>query len=1055
MAMGYFCISAVSTYDNSGEYNNNPDYADLDLVPREAATMREAFTGLGLVELFSAPDGELTHDELHRQLSKRRTVSGSAGPDEEPMTLVLYCTGHGAEDPDAGWLLVPPAPGDSPARSWITPAHMLQAVQERRDVSQVVLILDACYSGAGAGEALAKALDSAIKRGSDTDLWVVAAARRLDQAQQMTFVPAFVRALHRQAEYDVAAPYLDPSTVTDLAAAALEGKQAEQAPWVAAGHRAGGCRVLPNPRFMPLEPPGPTWIPSQWNALARGVTRASDAGWYFTGRDDVLRVLATHTQGEAPLGDGPVLLTGSAGTGKSAVLGRLLSTATVQLRRALPPVARGGYLPIGDVPCTALDVDGLDVPATVEELAGVFGVPAGDTAGLISALAERDRRLALLVDNLDRAVDPIAMVEQLLRPLAAVPPVRIAATARTAIPGMHRIDLHGPDDDSDAAIDAYVRARLAYAPATRRGTDLTLLATAATTLVRASAANFAAAVSAVDSLLYDLAAEHAMRDATDRAVRAAHRRLDVLCRDTMRSCAARPAEVDDLVACLSAACSYSPDGRLPAELWAAVAGGLTGQPYPTGNVAACAAAATAFLDVRSGEEGTSRWRPRFGYVGRANDPYPHRVAEILIDEARRIYGPHWTGCPADVFAVMLGAAGHPDGRFAALLDEAQFLLAAPGPLVARAVRNVRGRAGGPARMATWAGVPVHGEARERAFLLRLRAARNGLAPLASSAPDRGPHASLPVAWASRVTSPERPSMLTRLAVAGDADDWLLVTAHDDASVRWWDGGSGQHRRAWPQRGTRWTDAAVLSIAAAVTARGPVTAVATGDHRAHLWRPEDATSPRPLPEPATLVAAHAAGLVALVHGPAVTVRDVTHGSDGPSHTLPDEVLCAAFAGEAGDPVLWLVDAGGRVWRWDLHGGTRRPSAVSLCSAPLMLAGSPRDAAAVVVDVRGRLTLPTYDRGAVRLEPSVPRSVAVSADWLVLGGGSDRTSGWLEIHRADGTVPATRWPFDGTPIGLGVVGDVAAVATPDGLAAVRLSRAALTSPGGHDRREGARR
>jgi hypothetical protein len=59
--VGYFCISAVSTYEGDGDF---ADLENLELVPRETHTMRNALTQLGLVELFHREDGELTHDQL-------------------------------------------------------------------------------------------------------------------------------------------------------------------------------------------------------------------------------------------------------------------------------------------------------------------------------------------------------------------------------------------------------------------------------------------------------------------------------------------------------------------------------------------------------------------------------------------------------------------------------------------------------------------------------------------------------------------------------------------------------------------------------------------------------------------------------------------------------------------------------------------------------------------------------------------------------------------------------------------------------------------------------
>ncbi|KWV32474.1 ATP-binding protein [Micromonospora rifamycinica] len=986
MTVGYFGISAVGTFRNRGDC----DFADLSLVPDEAKAMREALTGLGLRELSRVPGRELTHDELYAEVVKLRAEPG------EGCSLVLYCTGHGHADDDAGWLLVPPETDAQPIDDWMTPARLLRPLL-RRNVSQVLLILDACYSGDGAREALTRALTSTVNLGSATDLWVVAAARRLDEAQQMTFVPAFVDAMNRQAAQSLTDPFLDPSRVTDLTAELLKKQHAEQVPWVAAGYQAGGCRALPNPLFMPPDPPTGRFA-RQWSAPARGVAEASQPGWYFAGRDDILRDLANHLQGDGS--PQPVLLRGGPGTGKTAILGRLLMAATDEARQALPPVARHGVLPTGDVPITALSVDGLDAESAAEDLADALGLPVRDLAGSVAALTRRTEPLALLIDDVDRAADPNGIIEQFLRRLAAVPCVRLVAAVRgESIDGFRQIEL----PEAGPAIESYVRIRLTYALGSSARS-------ASAQLADACQGNFSAAVVAVDALLRSGSAMKPVQDALTEGLRAAHRRLGALCRNAMTGWAADPHE---LVTCLSAACSYSTGGRLPADLWAAMACRLTGRNYDPREISMCAKAAGAFL------EGTVRWRPRFEYVGQDDERV--RIAEVLIDEARQLYGPQWTNCPEEVMAILLGAATDTDGRFVSLLDEAPLLLAAPPPLVTRALGNVRKRADGRHRIAAWAGVPVRGQPQDRALLLGLLGARNGLPQLAEGTQ---------VVWANQVTSPERPSLLTRLAVANG----ILVTAHDDASVRWWDSRRGAELRAWPPPRTRWTDAAITGLAAT----GPLTIAVTGDHQAFCWDTTDAQAPRALPGPATLTAAHAAGVIALVHGSTITLLDGTSGVERRRHSVSDEVLLADFAGSADRPVLWLVDRVGRVWQWDLRADGRQPSPVSLCPLPLELACSREDDTTVVVDVRGELTLPT--RAGPVGRPGTAggelRSAAVTAKWLVLGGGSDRRSGWLEMHPLTNRGPATRWPVDGTVIGLGVVRDLVVVATSGGLAVLRL-------------------
>jgi hypothetical protein len=1042
MPTGYFCISAVSTYREGGDFEECK-FGNLELVPREATTVREALTELGLVELFTTAGGELAHEQLRQELERWRREYDPDDPPEEDATLVLYCTGHGFVDQVAGWRLVPPEAGHVDVNRWTKPAELLQPILRRADVSQVLLVLDACFAQDGAREALTTALEVAPLVGSKTDVWVVAAARRSDEAQQMKFVSAFVDSLGHHAARDLSAPYLDPSTVTDTAATVLRRRRAAQAPWVAAGYRAGGCRALPNPRFMPPDPPG--WIETRWSAHARGVPAATDPGWYFTGRSEVLRCLANCLNGEDRSDTRPVLLTGGAGTGKTAILARLLTTATVRLRRKLPPVARRGYLPTGDIPFTALDVAGLDVGDAAAELARVLGLPALDALAVVAALAGREEPYPLIVDNVDQAADPVAMVNQFLQPLSAVASVRLVAAVRSgtvaAFSGFRHVDLQGSGDDAEPAIEAYVRERLTYGLVSSGGMVASELASTVRDLAAACVGNFSAAVVSVETLLRQLGARHSMKDARAEALRLAHRRLDGLCRSAMGHAddGSGSRYVDDLAACLSAACSYSPDGWLSTALWACVARRTNGLPYTAEDVEARAKPALAFLKCQPAPDGASLWRPQYGHVVRGNDPTRHEVVQHLLDEARQAYGPQWTGAQPGVLAILLGAAADEDGRFATLLDDAALLLAAPTPLVTRALRAIQSHADGRRRIATWAGVPAEGEPRERAFLLRLSAARNGLTRLACSAPDKGRHASLPLAWATRVTSLGERSPVTRLSLAAGSDGLCLVTAHDDGSLTWWDGADGRQLRAWPDPRPRNQSegTAVLSLTAAQTADGPLTAVVTGDRQVRRWGPDDAVSSFPLPGFATLAATHASGLVALVHGPVITVVDVMSAAGERRCILPDRVVGADIAGPPKDPVLWLVDAGGRVWRWNLLAGSRQPSAVSLCPSPLLLACSHEGAATVVVDVHGRLVLPAFPRAAERprATPDV-RSAALNEDWLVLGGGPHRHSGWLEVHQAAASTSGTRWPLDGMPVGLGIAGDVLVAATPDGLLSIRL-------------------
>ena len=100
----------------------------------------------------------------------------------------------------------------------------------------------------------------------------------------------------------------------------------------------------------------------------------------------MLQALAGHLGGESGRDPRPVLLTGGAGTGKTAVLARLLTTATSD-RRAARPVARdvGTCHPMTprSIP---VDATGADVSVVAEELAQRLELPVADAAGVVTAL---------------------------------------------------------------------------------------------------------------------------------------------------------------------------------------------------------------------------------------------------------------------------------------------------------------------------------------------------------------------------------------------------------------------------------------------------------------------------------------------------------------------------------------------------------------------------------------------------------------------------------------------------------------------------------------------
>lgn len=161
-----------------------------------------------------------------------------------------------------------------------------------------------------------------------------------------------------------------------------------------------------------------------WQPRARGVSVNSERGYRFRGRARALTEIASWLDHRQP--DRQVLVvTGSPGVGKSAVLGRIVTTADADIRASLPADDDEVKAKPGSVACavhakgkTALDV------ATEIARAASAALPAepDDLAPAIrQALEECDRRFNVVIDALDEATSPgeaRAIISKIVLPLA-------------------------------------------------------------------------------------------------------------------------------------------------------------------------------------------------------------------------------------------------------------------------------------------------------------------------------------------------------------------------------------------------------------------------------------------------------------------------------------------------------------------------------------------------------------------------------------------------------------------------------------------------------------
>jgi WD40 repeat protein len=162
-----------------------------------------------------------------------------------------------------------------------------------------------------------------------------------------------------------------------------------------------------------------TELSSHWSPKARGVERDAKRGWYFTGRTNVLRELTAWLAGGQA--DGQVrVVTGGPGSGKSAVLARLITLSDPLYREHVPDLdPTDPSVP----PASSIDVAVWARAKTIDDVVAAIAqateLDVDSPDALINGLLDRELPCTVVVDALDEAVEPTGIAGKLLRPLAA------------------------------------------------------------------------------------------------------------------------------------------------------------------------------------------------------------------------------------------------------------------------------------------------------------------------------------------------------------------------------------------------------------------------------------------------------------------------------------------------------------------------------------------------------------------------------------------------------------------------------------------------------------
>jgi tetratricopeptide (TPR) repeat protein len=390
--------------------------------------------------------------------------------------LVMLWSGHAARNETAQTLDLLTA-GEAPGDAFTMTPRMLAERAAKSGASQILILLDTCYSGAGTLDALAVVTRALHKHPAKTRDWagVLASCGEHERAVEGALVAKLLSLLTNGPADPILrlrwSTYQADLRGDDLVDAVVRewDEDRQTLSWYHSGDAQG---LIRNPLFHPR---AQDRIAEHLLTAARGGAQAEQANW-FTGREAQLRAIVGWLRQRKP---GLCVVTGPAGCGKSAIVGRIVSLSTTSEREEIAQAEE--VVPELDPGNGSVDAHvqtrGLDVVACSRILADTLGVRVAfghpSHHDVLAWSEKRDRPPVVVVDGLDEAGDQAeSIATELLAPLSTYALVLVASRNRPASeegktllgklgsPALS-VDLGSDPIGTDADIDRYTRARLA------------------------------------------------------------------------------------------------------------------------------------------------------------------------------------------------------------------------------------------------------------------------------------------------------------------------------------------------------------------------------------------------------------------------------------------------------------------------------------------------------------------------------------------------------------------------------------------------------------------
>jgi WD40 repeat protein len=845
-------------------YPHLPDDQQLPEAELDVARIVKLFgDGLGYQRVLPEIGADPTAGEVRKRISEWFHSPERRAED----VVVLYFAGHGTTaSTGTHYLCTTDYEQTNPAATSLRTADLLEWLAGT-PVQRLLVILDTCKSGQGTGDlsALARALEPAARMSRTAGFYFVASARPQESAYDGVFAEACERALQEERWGGTTQPFLHPDALVE----AVNGRTAPlQVATSASSHVTGFPEFLPNPRFDSRAVQGwdvetlrrlhvaPAELKAHWSPRSRGVEFEAQPGWYFQGRHAALRELVAWLA--APEGDGRGrVVTGQPGSGKSAVLARLVLLSDPETRRRTPLEGiPKETIPPAHAVDVAIHARGKSLHQVADALAEGAAVPrerwAADgtqsveekAALLVDALRARPGRLAVVVDALDEAAEPARVAGYLLRPLTALPSVRLLVGTRVngiAALGasIHVVDLDCPPYAERRDLAAYVHAQLlciddheVHTPYRGRA-DLAGIVAGA--VAESAFPNFLVARIVSQNL-------RAAAEPVDTNARGWRRRLPTSVGEAFHEYLARFGPDEERVRHVLAALAYAEGSGLPWDaLWAPLASALWGRKYDDGDVSWVLAHAGSFVSEQN-DAGRSTYRlfhealaDYLREMNRGREAEVHlRFTRTLVEHTPRSTEGQ-TDWPRAHPYVRTHLATHAAtaGQIDALGEDPLFLLAAePDGLLRalpagargaevyrRAVHQIRGR-------------PLE----EGASYLELVARQTGHPGFADRIAALVPNRPWSVPWAHWL--PQAPHRVldgheggVSSVAVGEVDGRaVIISGSDDRTVRVWDLATGKARGEPPRGHAVW----VCSVAVGEVDGRAVIVSGSADRAVRVW-----------------------------------------------------------------------------------------------------------------------------------------------------------------------------------------------------------------------------